>query len=263
MPTLDVGDCAIAFDQRGAGAPVLLIHGASGDAASYWSSLRVSLATDWRVVTYDQRGFGRSHSKVERIDVAQLAGDAAALLDHLDAAPAAVVGLSLGGMVAQQLAATRPDLVRCLVLAGTGPKVGPRLSLLGSVLGRIAAAGDADLLFDANLLLTHGEAFIERHADQLSVLRQRFATSAATAMRNGLQTAVVWPGVDPGAIRCPTLVVHGEEDAEMPVRYGRELAEMIVGAHLEVLPDAGHKCSDDQPDRFADLVRGFLLRQTP
>jgi 3-oxoadipate enol-lactonase len=262
MTAFDVGGCSLAFDERGTGSPVLLVHGASGDAASYWARLRVALAGEWRVVTYDQRGFGRSPCDVRRIDVAQLAGDAAALLEHLGAAPAAVVGLSLGGMVAQQLAATRPDLVHSLVLAGTGPRIGPRLTLLGSVLGRVATSGDPDLLFDLNLLL-HSERFIEDHADQVPALRRHFAASAATAMRDGLQEQVVWPGVPEGSIGCPTLVVHGEEDAEMPVRYARQLARQIPGAELQVLQDAGHKCSDDQPDRFAELVTDFLRRQQP
>ncbi len=261
MPALDVGGCSVVFDQRGDGDPVLLVHGASGDAASYWAKLRVSLASEWRVVTYDQRGFGRSPCEVRRIDVAQLADDAAHLLEHVGGAPAAVVGLSLGGMVAQQLAADRPDLVRSLVLAGTGPRIGPRLALLGSVLGRAAASGDPDLLFDLNLLLLHAEHFIERHADRLPALRQHFAASAAAAMRDGLQEQVVWPGVAPGSIRCSTLVVHGEEDAEMPVGYARQLVERIPGAELQILQDAGHKCSDDQPDRFAELVADFLRRQ--
>lgn len=263
MPALDVGGCSIAFDRRGEGTPVLLVHGASGDAASYWAKLRMSLASEWHVITYDQRGFGRSHCDLHRIDVAQLAGDAAALLEHLGAVPAAVVGLSLGGMVAQQLAATRPDAVRSLVLAGTGPRIGPRLALLGSVLGRVAASGDPDLLFDLNLLLLHSERFIEGHGDQVPALRRHFAANAAAAMRDGLEEQVVWPGVAPGSIRCPTLVVHGEEDAEMPVGYARQLVERIAGAELQILQGAGHKCSDDQPDRFAELVTGFLRRQQP
>ncbi|MDA8267087.1 MAG: alpha/beta hydrolase [Actinomycetota bacterium] len=258
---LDVDGCSIAYDQRGSGDLVLLIHGASGDAANYWGKLRVSLASEWQVVTYDQRGFGRSQCEVRRIDVGQLAGDAAHLLEHVGGGPAAVVGLSLGGMVAQQLAADRPDLVRSLVLAGTGPRIGPRLALLGSVLGRVAASGDQELLFDLNLLLLHAEHFIDRQADLLPTLRQHFAATAATAMRDGLQEQVVWPGVLAGSIRCPTLVVHGEEDAEMPIGYARQLVEQIPGAELEVLRDAGHKCSDDQPDRFADLVADFLRRQ--
>ena len=136
------------YEVRGTVPAVLLVHGTTGDVASYWGQLRDELAATSRVVTYAQRGFGRSSgSHARRLDVGLLAKDAAALVEHVGAAPVSVVGMSLGGLVAQELAARRPELMDRLVLVATAPAVGTRLGLLGSVLGRAAISGDPGLLF--------------------------------------------------------------------------------------------------------------------
>jgi pimeloyl-ACP methyl ester carboxylesterase len=101
----------------------------------------------------------------------ELAKDAAALVEHVGAATVSVVGMSLGGLVAQELAARRPELMDRLVLVATAPAVGTRLGLLGSVLGRAAISGDPGLLFDLNLLLTHGEAYLDERAPEIAAGR--------------------------------------------------------------------------------------------
>lgn len=260
MATLRVDGAELFYHAQGSGPPVLLIHGATGSATAYWAPLAAVLAEDMRVVTYDQRGFGRSVEDVPagRLDVDRLAKDAAALLEYLGLLPAAVVGLSLGGLVAQQLAATRPDAVSRLVLASTAPRMGHRLKLLGSVLGNLAAREDAGALFDLNALLTYSERYLETHTEELAASREAFVRQGTAWFGTALSTAPEWEGVPPGSIECPTLLIYGDEDAEMPLRYARELADTIPHTRLTVLEGAGHKCAEEQPQAFGAAVRAFL-----
>lgn len=241
----------------GHGAPMLLVHGATGDAASYWSPVQAGLAEMATVVSYTQRGFTGDPGSGP-LEIPRLADDAGSMLQHLDLGSATVVGMSLGGMVAQQLAADRPDLVRDLVLVATAPRIGPRLRLMGRVLGGLAASGDAGLLFDANLLLTHSDAYLGANVERFAAARVRFIEQQWAWFGSGLSEPPEWDGVPADTIRVPTLLVFGDEDAEMPLSYGRELADRIPGARLTVLAGAGHKCVEEQPDAFIQTVQSFL-----
>ncbi|MCZ7526627.1 MAG: alpha/beta hydrolase [Acidimicrobiia bacterium] len=262
MPRFAVDGAELHHEVTGTGRPVLLVHGATGDAAGYWGSLAPVLATRSTVVTYDQRGFGRS-TPAPSIEVPVLALDAAALLDHLGLGPAAVVGASLGGMVAQQLAVDRPDLVERLVLVGTGPRIGPRLRLMGEVLGRVTELGDPALLFDLNTVLATGELHLAAHAGEIAGARRELEERGRAWFGRALATPPAWDGVELERVEVPTLVVAGDEDAEMPLRYARELAHRLPGARLLVLEGAGHKCFLEQPDAFARAVGAFLAGEWP
>lgn len=242
----------------GDGPPVLLIHGATGDSREYWGAVAPLLAERFRVITYDQRGFGRSPADPAARGIDGLVDDAAALLDHLDAVPAAVVGISLGGIVAQQLAARRPDVVARMVLAATTARIGPRLQLLGSVLSAVAALDDPGLLFDLNTVLCHSDAYLDQHADDVARLRAEVVAADGAAWMARLGPPSPWDGVPAGAIRCPTLLLFGDEDAEMPLRCAHELHERIPQATTAVLRGAGHKVAQEQPEAFARAVGDFL-----
>jgi pimeloyl-ACP methyl ester carboxylesterase len=241
----------------GVGHGILLVHGTTGDASHYWTKVAAALRTTHQVVLYDQRGFGRSGGGVV-IDIPTLAADAAAVVEGCGIAPAAVVGFSLGGLVAQQLAARRPDLVSRLVLCSTAPRITPRLHLLGRVLGEVAAAGDRGVMFDLNVLLTHGEAHIIEAGEALEKARTAFVAAGRSWFGGALTAPATWDGVPAGAITCPTLVVAGDEDVEMPLRYARELASAFNG-RLHVMEGRGHKCVVEDPAAFTEAVRTFLV----
>jgi pimeloyl-ACP methyl ester carboxylesterase/ketosteroid isomerase-like protein len=247
-------------ESSGEGDPVLLVHGATGDSTEYWGDVRELLARRYRVITYDQRGFGRSPQGSAEAGLDTFVSDAVDLLEALQAVPATVVGLSLGGIVAQELAARHPTHVERLVLSATPARIGPRLQLLGRVLGSVAATGDMELLFDLNTVFCHGEEHLREHRALLRRRRDEFVAAGGAGWAHRLGPAPAWDGVEPGSIRCPTLLVYGDEDAEMPLRYARELQKRIPGARLTVLPGAGHKCAEEQPEAFAEAITTFLER---
>jgi pimeloyl-ACP methyl ester carboxylesterase len=122
VPEADVNGIRLHYEERGSGAPILCIHGA-GTSAQLWADAVEKLARLGRAIAYDRRGYGRSEppESWERVNVAEHADDAAALLDALEATPAVVVARSYGGEVATDLALRYPDRVRALVLLEAAP----------------------------------------------------------------------------------------------------------------------------------------------
>src|SRR5208282_373846 len=110
----------LAYALRGNGAPLVMIHGAQGDQ-SMFADLASGCASSFRVLTFDQRGSGLSEKPDIDYSIAMLADDTAALMDHLSFSPAHVIGVSMGGMIAQELALRHPEKVQVLVLGCTTP----------------------------------------------------------------------------------------------------------------------------------------------
>ncbi|HVF40381.1 MAG TPA: alpha/beta hydrolase, partial [Gemmatimonadaceae bacterium] len=120
MPTQRVRDIDVHYEIAGQGEPVLLIHGL-GSRSEDWEEQVPAMAEHFRVITYDVRGHGRSSKPAGPYSVAESAADAAALLEALHVGPVHVVGLSMGGMIAFQLMADRPELVKSAVIVNSGP----------------------------------------------------------------------------------------------------------------------------------------------
>jgi 3-oxoadipate enol-lactonase len=218
------------------------------------------------VLTFDNRDIGRSSRWPWPYVVAQMADDALAVLDAAEVQSAHVYGISLGGMVAQELALRRPERVRTLVLGATtggGPEAVLARSQPLTFFVRVGAMAPEEAEWAAvpynyglRTRREHGDRIaediakrVQNQTDTLAYLHQ----VAAAASHNTVGRL--------GSIRVPTLVVHGEEDMVMPRRNGELLAKAIPGAELKLWPGAGHLYVTDEPeaDRY---VRQFLVRHT-
>ncbi|MFF2052572.1 alpha/beta fold hydrolase [Leifsonia sp. NPDC058194] len=257
MPDYAIADdgARIAFAERGTGVPVLLIAG-QATGMHGWGPFADALARDFRVIVFDHRGIGASEARAGGPGDAQyttraFAQDAVAVLDAAGVAAAHVVGHSMGGRVAQWLAADDPERVRRLVLIATtaSDKVGERRdpAVIADLL-----SGDRErmtpLFFDDDWAAAHPEAvdgFFTRVATR-EALRGHFAASRDHDAREVL-----------ARITAPTLVLHGEHDPLTPLPQAALLAEAVPGATL--IPfDARHGLHLDTP-AVADAVREFLL----
>jgi 3-oxoadipate enol-lactonase len=233
------------WKEVGDGPPVLLIGGIGMDTGAWWRTVPV-LARDFRVITYDPRGLGRSGPSPSMSTTDDLAADSIAVMDAAGVDAAHVYGFSLGGMVAQQLALRHPDRVRRLVLGSTHA---------GGLLYQQVAGGPMSLRPSfttdparAAIPYTYGRRCRERYPERIEEdLRRRVPLSYFT--RNAQIGAVMLHDGRTAVrrIEAPTFVVHGAEDRLMPVAAGRHLAETIPGAHLLVLSDAGHFYPTDEP----------------
>jgi 3-oxoadipate enol-lactonase len=247
------------YERTGTGVPVLLVMGLGMNATGWWRTVPV-LAERFEVIAFDNRGSGRSDVPDGPYTTELLADDAAAVLDAAGAERAHVYGISLGGMVAQQIALRHPDRVDRLVLGATTPggeahvaageDVQRLVGARGTLTAEQAAWGSVPINYARRTRARGGQRIAEDVAQRLRypITGPGYGAQLAAAMHHA---------ADPAAIAAPTLVVHGEEDVLIPPENGRRLAAMIPGAELTVWPETAHLYPTDEP--AADpAIRDFL-----
>jgi 3-oxoadipate enol-lactonase len=262
------GDVDVAYSVEGSGAKtVLLLMGLGGRALDWGVEFPAALAADYRVVRVDNRGVGASPKAGGGYELSDLARDAVAVLDALGVSQAHVIGISMGGMIAQLLAIEHAARVDRLVLMSTnfgGPTVEP-------------PHPDAMTLFDPATFLTRGKDPSEMFRHTLSIIAAPgFVERDAGAVASLLENVRVQP-THPGAfmaqlqailmsdrselvrtIRAPTLVLHGDQDRLIPASNGRALADEIPGARFALIEGCGHMPMWEKPRELSRLVKDFL-----
>lgn len=249
----------IAWERRGSGPPLLLIHGL-GYARWGWEPVVDLLAAEHDVVLFDNRGIGDSAAPPGPYTVAEMARDAASVLDAAGLERAHVLGTSLGGMVALQLALDHSDRVDRLVLACTTPGGAGAVPMPERTVRLMAEA--PTLPMDIALRRFVENAFGPEPEPELvdRIMAHRLATAQAptawAAQAAAGATFDVWQRV--GEIGAPTLVLTGDADAVVDPRNSELLAERIPNARLEVFADDGHLFFWEEPERFVEIVTEFL-----
>ena len=247
-------------ETHGEGPPLLLVAGL-GQGVWVWRSVAPALARSRRVVMFDNRGTGRSPMPA-RSSIQDLAADAASVL----AAPADIVGFSMGGYVALTLANSEPALVRSLVLAGTGAGGSDRVPRPDHVRTAFAEAIGLPLeeFGRRTMPYTFGPGWPEAHPrefEEILSARLEHPTSYAaleahvTACHRFYEEARAVEGIE-----VPALVVHGDADLIVPVENGRNLAARLPNAEYVELPGRGHNLMLEDPDTFVQLVERLLAR---
>jgi pimeloyl-ACP methyl ester carboxylesterase len=265
MPSVRAGEVEIAYLEVGSGGPVLFING-TALAGADWLAQTGDLADDYRCILPDNRDIGSSTYVGTTYTPATMAADMAAVVDALDVGAVPVVGFSLGGVVAQELALARPDRVRSLVLMGTWPESDP-----------------------AFIAVMRGWQALRRglHDDEEAFLRaiSPWVWSPATYAAPGLIDGLIELGLareprqPPEAfsrqceadiahaagerlrqIAVPVLVIVGEHDITTPPRYARRLCEAIPNAALRVIADAAHMVGVEQAAVVNEAIRDFLRK---
>lgn len=244
----------IAWERHGSGQPLLLIHGL-GYARWGWEPVVEPLARSFEVLLFDNRGIGESDAPPGPYTAAQLAEDAVQVLDEADVQRAHVLGTSLGGMVAQELALAHSKRVDKLVLACTTAG-GARAHPMPEQTVRLMTNGATLRDFVENALEPDPRAeLVER------ILEHRLAT--AQPLEAWAAQAAAGAGFDgyerAGSIAAPTLVLHGDGDRVVDPRNAELLASLLPHASVQLLPGTGHLCFWQQPERFVRLVEEFLL----
>jgi pimeloyl-ACP methyl ester carboxylesterase len=253
----------LAVTVAGDGPPLLLIPGL-GATRVIFDPLLPFLTPHFRVAVYDQRGIGSSQPDPGPFTTERLGDDGAAVLDGLGMEQATVLGASFGGMVAQQLTARHPRRVSTLVLAATGPGGGhlvrePDRAASDALLGKGARTPEDAYRLACTVL--YSRSFQEEHAGFIEQqvrdrARRPIAPRVFQAQLAASRVHDAWDLL--GSIACPTLVMHGSEDAVMPLPNAELLAARIPGAVLEVFDGAGHLFFHEQPARTAQALTAFV-----
>jgi 3-oxoadipate enol-lactonase len=248
MPFANVGDVELYYEVAGEGPPVLFVSGTGSDLRRTPNVFAGPLARHHTVLAYDHRGLGQSSKPDRPYSMAEFAADAAGLLDALGWGPVPVVGVSFGGMVAQELVLTRPHLVTRLVLCctssgGAGGASYPlhELSDLDPDERRRVQLAISDTRFDLEWQREHPEqaaAMLERiAADQAPLDDDPHREMGARRQLEARRHHDTWDRLD--QIRVPTLVAAGDRDGIAPLSNSEALASRIPGARLRVF-EGGH-----------------------
>jgi pimeloyl-ACP methyl ester carboxylesterase len=265
MSIAQTGRITLYYESTGHGTPLVLLSGV-GFGSWIWRHQITPLAKHFRVIAFDNRGIGQSDKPDEPYTIETLARDTVALLDALKISQAHLLGVSLGGMVALQLALDHPHRVLRLILCSTafgGPNtVLPSLEVLQFM---ATPGGDPEERFARGIRFSFGSSFLEKNPAAVAFIRQKMTENRQPeyAYRRQVMAPLGFNvEMQLQQIQKPTLILAGDQDQAVPVENARRLAEKIPSAQLQIFWGAGHLCFIEQADAFNQAVLGFLKEST-
>ncbi len=264
MAKVEVGGREFHYERGGSGEPLLLIQGMSGTHVSWGQPFREALEGSFDVVAFDNRGIGLSGPVEGPFTIVEMAEDTVGLLEELELGSAHVVGISMGGMIAQELALAEPGRLRSLTLGctycgGPGSRLMPRENVEKLAAGMMS--GDRDKAIRASYEVNLSPSF-RADEDAYAGFHEMAISVPARKATIELQAQAIF-GHDTsgrlGGISAPTLILHGTADGVLPFANGEQIASLLPGARFEPLADVGHMFWWEQPQRSAELIREHAL----
>lgn len=260
MPYQHVNGIRLRYEVWGVGErPLVLLHGL-GSSADDWIMQLGAFAPHYRCVAVDLRGHGLSDRPAGAYSMAVFAADVAALLQSLGPAPAHVLGLSLGGMVAQQMAIAQPALVRSLVLLNTLPGLWPPVRGTARLAARRLSPPWRRRSMAEQAARVAADLFPRPEHTLLRAQAQaRLAANDPAAYRRAIRAIVGFrPGPALSRIACPVLILAGTADRVVPAAYQARLRRALPQAGFVTIPDGGHACNLEWPEAVNAAVLAFL-----
>ncbi len=260
MPTIEANGVALHVEQAGSGDDVICISGLADEGAC-WVDQVAGLSDRWRITTFDNRGVGRSAAPDGEYRITDFAADTAALMDELGIERAHVLGSSMGGAIAQELALAHPAKVRSLVLNGTYCRGDHFFREVIRSWQWAARKSDTlrDFLNVVNLWCfsprIYNEGIMEEWLTEAAASEHAQSVDAFVRSADAL---IAHDSADRvGSIAVPTLVTVGELDLCLPERFSRELVERIPGAQLRVIAANGHQPFQEDPEAYNAILAEF------
>ncbi|KRQ18568.1 MULTISPECIES: alpha/beta fold hydrolase [Mycobacteroides] len=271
MPLANINGIQISYDDRGplalgaSGDPVVFISGRGGAGRS-WHLHQVPAfrAAGYRTITYNNRGIPPTTECADGFTLQDMVADAAALIESLGAAPARLVGFSMGALIAQELALTRPDLVTAAVFMGTRGREDSTRSFFRKAELELSASGvqvpaayqaAMRLLLNFSPKTLNNDAAIKDWIDMFTLWPE--PTSGGIDHQRSAIPAPDRPGAYSG-ITVPSLVIGFSDDMTLPPYLGREVAEAIPGGTYVEIADAGHLGFIERPDEVNRVILEFF-----
>ena len=263
MPKAIFNGIDLYYEIQGKGAPLMLIAGLASDSQS-WQAVIKDLSRHYLVITPDNRGVGRTMPQNIEISIQQIVDDSVALIKHLGLSYVNLLGHSMGGFVALDLAIRYPDCVNKLILAGTSASNSRRNNALFSDWASCLESGmNVGLWFRTIFYWIFSRSFFENEAAVSDAVR--FAIEypypqSALAFRNQVKAIASYGGTeDLSRVRAKTMVISGKEDLLFPTGESSDLVRAIPRADFSVIDNAAHSIHMEQPQAFTNCVLDFLL----
>lgn len=261
MPHAELNGLEIHYDVHGEGDPLLCVHGLGCDRRA-WALQIQPFSESYKAVFFDNRDVGQSSLAPSDYSTADMAEDVLALADHLELESFHLLGISLGGMISQQVALAAPERVQTLTLAVTHGGVQKAGQMRGHLLGSYARHLPPEDQVDNLLYLCYTEAFFENEA-MFEFMRnallenpypqppEAFARQAAAGAQHDVRHRL-------GELEMPVHVIGAERDLMIPVWKSKELASLIPGSKLTVIEEQGHGVMWEAAEEFNTAVTEFL-----
>jgi pimeloyl-ACP methyl ester carboxylesterase len=263
MPSVMVNGIDLYYEIHAKGAPLMLIAGLASDSQS-WEPVIKGLSRHYLVITPDNRGVGRTMPQNIEISIHQIVDDSVALIRHLGFSSVNLLGHSMGGFVALDLAIRYPDCVNKLILAGTSASNSMRNNALFSDWASCLECGmEMGLWFRNIFYWILSRRFFENAEVVSNAVRLAVEypyPQSAIGFRNQVKAIAGYDSTeDLPRVRSKTMVISGKEDLLFPARECSGFARAIPGADFSVIDNAAHSIHMEQPQAFTDCVLDFLL----
>src|SRR3990167_1840717 len=262
MPMLNVNGVAIYYEQHGRGESLVLIGGAGTDT-SIWLAVLDDLAKNFRVTLFDNRGSGKSTTPHETLTTKLLAQDTMELMRALDIESAHVLGHSLGGAIAQQMALRYPERIQKLILCGTFAKLNPiSRQVVKNSVDLYRAGTSPQMLYQQNIPWLYSSTFLADKQKMRSILEKNLKEKEPQAMEGMAKQGEACLLHDTTNtlknIPHPTLVISADHDLMIPLEEAKKLTELLSNARLIVIDKTAHLFIIEKPKEFCDAVVSFL-----
>ncbi len=237
--------------------PIVVLSHALGTDLHMWDAVVTLLAPHYTVLRYDQRGHGRSPATCAPLSIDDLADDAASLIEREANGPVHFVGLSMGGMVAQSLAARHPTCTTSIVIANSASRYDEAAKVLWQARVQQVRKHGVESIADGAIERWFTAGFRARSPEQIAALRERLVgTDAASYAACCEAVASIELQAGNAQITCPALIIAGLQDAATPPAQSVEIRQAIPDAELVEI-DAAHLSAVEQPGRFAAALQTF------
>jgi aminoacrylate hydrolase len=262
MPSIFTNGIQTHYEIHGRGPALVFVSGLGGGGA-YWAPQIDVFAQHFTVVTYDQRGAGKSDHPDEPYSIATLADDLHALIEALGLHQPVLIGHSTGGAIGQVLAAREPTLLAGMILYASWSKSDAHFNWCFRMRRILLEAAPLEEYVHGSALFLYPPEHIRTHAETLS-------PALLASVANFPAREIILRRIDAimahdataqlSSIRIPTLVVCAEDDVLTPPYQSRLLAEAIPGSELQIVPQGGHSFSETRTDTFNQIALGFVGR---
>jgi 3-oxoadipate enol-lactonase len=264
LPSVSIRGADCVYEVQGTGPPLVLIHSVGLSTREGWRAQAPVLAQTHRVLRYDIRGLGESDAGDQALGVDTFAQDLGALMDHLEIDRAVIMGVSLGGFIAQAFTCAYPERVSALVLTSTGCRIDAGNSGARAERNAAIRAGGMAVAAGRQLDNHFSDEFRTENPDVMDWYREHYCANdpeSYIAIMEDLGRFDCCEAI--GAVGCPTLIIAGAEDTgpvagAVPGENARILEQKIPGARLEFITGAHHYPQIEQPDAFNRVVTAFL-----
>lgn len=264
MPVVKVNDINMYYEIHGEGEPLVLIHGSCFDLTA-WSLQVPAFSAKYRVITFDNRGAGRTDTTKPPYSARQMADDVKGLMDVIGIRNAHILGFSMGGAIAQELAVMHPEYVRSLILAGSYARLTPiGLSRTRLILQMFMEGVNPEFVIRNIFQWGFSERFFEDDKNVDTAVKNFLAPlypQTQDGFEGQIHANIDYDGRDHiNKISAPAMIISGREDLTVSVRCAEELASKIPNSELIILENAAHSFIFEESERFNRIVLEFLGR---